>query len=93
MRLKSPRDFDVLPITPEEIAQIDFNDHSTVAPAVWAVNVTFMVLVGIVVALRIYTRACITKQFFIDDRETPSFFRFAPTRRRFCPGPVGDAND
>lgn len=62
------RDFSLFP-TPDQIDQIDFSDHSTLAPAVWAVNVTFIVLVIVLVGLRIYARACITRQLFADDRK------------------------
>lgn len=71
MRLK--RDYSVVP-TPDQIAEIDFNDHSTQTAAVWGVNVAFLILVAIIVALRIYTRACITRQFFTDDCEAQLFF-------------------
>lgn len=64
MRLK--REYSVIP-TPEQLADIDFSDHSTLTTAVWGVNVAFLILVAIVVVLRMYTRACITRQFFTDD--------------------------
>lgn len=76
MILRSRGDSVFLPASPEELAKLNFNDHSTLAPAVWAVNVTFIVIVIIVVALRTYTRACITRQFFSDDgvaRSSPDF--------------------
>jgi len=65
------RSYSVIP-TPEQIADIDFTDHSTLTTAVWGVNVAFLVLVAIIVALRMYTRACITRQFFADDSKRNS---------------------
>ncbi|KAK3326898.1 hypothetical protein B0H66DRAFT_638090 [Apodospora peruviana] len=51
----------------DELAQYDFTDKSSLAPAVWHVNLTFIVLVGVAVSLRIFTRAYMTRHFFIDD--------------------------
>ena len=53
--------------SPEELARYDFNDKSSLASLVWRVNITFIVLVGIVVSMRVFTRAYMTRQFFIDD--------------------------
>ncbi|KAK3935586.1 hypothetical protein QBC46DRAFT_46352 [Diplogelasinospora grovesii] len=60
------RDLNIF-FSPEQVAQIDWNYHSTLAPAIWRVNLTFIVLVGVVVSLRIFTRAYITRHFFVDD--------------------------
>ena len=54
-------------IPPEELAKIDFSDKSSLAQSVWNVNITFMVLVAVVVSLRIFTRAHMTSHFFADD--------------------------
>jgi hypothetical protein len=53
--------------TPEELAKYDFNDKSSLAQTVWNVNITFIVLVGVIVGLRAFTRASVTGRFFIDD--------------------------
>ncbi|KAM7194241.1 hypothetical protein V8F33_007387 [Rhypophila sp. PSN 637] len=50
-----------------ELAQYDFTDKSTLTPAIWNVNLTFIVLVSVVVSLRVFTRAYMTKHFFADD--------------------------
>lgn len=50
-----------------ELARYDFSDKTSLAPSIWHVNLTFIVLVGVVVSLRICTRAYITKHFFADD--------------------------
>lgn len=50
-----------------ELAQYDFTEKTTLAPVIWRVNLTFMVLVGVVVSLRVFTRAYMTKHFFADD--------------------------
>jgi len=57
---------DVIP-SAEELAKYDLNDKSSLTAMVWQVNVTFMVLVSLVMGLRIFTRAHITGQFFADD--------------------------
>ena len=51
----------------EDLAKYDFSDKSTLAPTVWHVNITFIVLVGVVVSLRAFTRAHMTGRFFVDD--------------------------
>ncbi|KAK3365498.1 hypothetical protein B0T24DRAFT_723232 [Lasiosphaeria ovina] len=51
----------------QDLAQYDLSDRSTSAPVIWRVNLTFIVLVGVVVSLRIFTRAFITRHFFADD--------------------------
>ncbi|KAM7185221.1 hypothetical protein V8F20_011903 [Naviculisporaceae sp. PSN 640] len=50
-----------------ELAQYDFTDKTTLAPAIWVVNLTFIILVSLVVSLRVFTRAFLTKHFFVDD--------------------------
>ncbi|KAL1848876.1 hypothetical protein VTK73DRAFT_10058 [Phialemonium thermophilum] len=60
------RAYSVLP-TPDELDQIDLDNHSSLVASVYAVNIVFLVLASAIVALRLYTRACLTKQFFIDD--------------------------
>ena len=58
------------PLSGDDWDQIDLNDHSTIAPEVWRINLTFIVLVGIVVSLRISTRALMIRQLFLDDSQT-----------------------
>ncbi|KAK3369815.1 hypothetical protein B0H63DRAFT_303061 [Podospora didyma] len=66
--LLSERDITFSPyMRPEELAKYDFSDKSTLAPAIWRVNLVFIVLVGIVISLRIFTRAYMTKHYFVDD--------------------------
>lgn len=50
-----------------ELEQYDFTDKTTLAPAIWNVNLTFIVLVSLVVSLRVFTRAYLTEHFFVDD--------------------------
>ena len=57
---------DLIPST-GELARYDFSDKTSLAPSIWHVNLTFIVLVGVVVSLRIFTRAYMTKHFFADD--------------------------
>ncbi|KAK0755136.1 hypothetical protein B0T18DRAFT_300858, partial [Schizothecium vesticola] len=54
-------------IPPEELAKIDFSDKSSLSESVWNVNITFMVLVAVIVSMRIFTRAHMTSNFFADD--------------------------
>ena len=54
-------------VSPEELANIDFSDKSSHASSVWSVNITFIVLVGIIVSMRVFTRAQMTGRFFADD--------------------------
>lgn len=54
-------------IPPEELAKIDFSDKSSIAASVRNVNITFMVLVAVIVSMRIFTRAHMTSNFFADD--------------------------
>ncbi|KAK0629461.1 hypothetical protein B0T17DRAFT_457636, partial [Bombardia bombarda] len=58
--------FSPIPST-DDLSKYDLSDKSTLAPAIWQVNLTFIVLVGVVVSLRIFTRAYITRHFFVDD--------------------------
>src|SRR5689334_8856791 len=45
----------------------DITDQSSLVSMVWNVNITFIVLVSVFMLLRLYTRARITHQFFVDD--------------------------
>lgn len=58
--------FNVIP-SPEELAKYDFSDKSSLTSTIWNVNITFIVLVGVVILLRVYTRARMTGHFFVDD--------------------------
>ncbi|KAK5651679.1 hypothetical protein OQA88_11745 [Cercophora sp. LCS_1] len=52
---------------PEELARYDFNDRSSLESTIWTVNITFIVLLTVVVSLRAFTRAHMTGRFFADD--------------------------
>lgn len=54
-------------IPPKELAKIDFSDKSSLAGSVRNVNITFMVLVAVIVSMRVFTRAHMTSNFFADD--------------------------
>ncbi len=53
--------------TAEELANYDFTDKSSLVGEVWRINIAFIVLVSVFVSLRVFTRASITRQFFVDD--------------------------
>lgn len=61
------------PPTGDDWDQIDLSNHSTISPAVWRINLTFIVLVGFVVSLRVSTRALMVRQLFLDDSELGPF--------------------
>jgi hypothetical protein len=58
---------DVIPSIDELLKNYDITDKSSLTSMVWNVNITFIVLVSVVMLLRLYTRAWITHQFFVDD--------------------------
>ncbi|KAK4443072.1 hypothetical protein QBC34DRAFT_337518 [Podospora aff. communis PSN243] len=58
---------DVIPSIDELLKNYDITDKSSLTSMIWNVNITFIVLVSVVMVLRLYTRAWITHQFFIDD--------------------------
>ncbi|KAK3327030.1 hypothetical protein B0T19DRAFT_151123 [Cercophora scortea] len=62
----APRAVDLIP-SADDLTHYDFSDKSTLAPAIWQVNLTFSVVIGVVVTLRVFTRAFLTRHFFIDD--------------------------
>ncbi|KAK0653064.1 hypothetical protein B0T16DRAFT_110725 [Cercophora newfieldiana] len=57
---------DVIP-SAEDLKNYDLTDKSSLTGMIWQVNITFIVLVSVVMLLRLYTRARITHQFFVDD--------------------------
>lgn len=54
-------------LTPEELSQFDFNDHSTLEPLIVAVSAVCMALISSVVCLRLLVRRFYTGRFFLDD--------------------------
>ncbi|KAH8880312.1 hypothetical protein GQ53DRAFT_833471 [Thozetella sp. PMI_491] len=53
--------------TPDEISQLNSTDLSTLEPTVWWVNLTFIVLVFVVLFLRLFARIWFTGKIFADD--------------------------
>lgn len=54
-------------VTPEELAQINWNDKSNISPLVWGVNITAIVLIILIVSVRLAVRRFVVRKFFIDD--------------------------
>jgi hypothetical protein len=54
-------------VTPETLAQIDWNDKSTRNALILAVNNACIVLIVIFVTTRLIVRRVMTRQFFLDD--------------------------
>lgn len=57
------------PPTEAEWATLDKSDHSSRALSVVAINVTFMVLVLVVIGLRLFTKVFMAAKLSIDDCE------------------------
>lgn len=60
------REWSVMP-TPEQLAQIDLANKSSLAGTLWAADIAVIVIVALVVSLRIGVRAVDAKRFFLDD--------------------------
>ena len=56
-------------LTPADLSQFDFNDHSTLQPLIVAVSAVCMALISSVVCLRLLVRHVYTGRFFLDDCE------------------------
>jgi hypothetical protein len=69
MSILSPGSNTYLP-TPQQLAQIDFSDRSTNLATIWAVNITSVVLVSVIVSVRIYVRTGFKGSLFLDDSES-----------------------
>jgi hypothetical protein len=54
-------------VTPDMLAQIDWNDKSTRGAMILAVNIACIVLIVIFVTARLIVRRVMTRQFFLDD--------------------------
>lgn len=54
-------------VTPEMLVEIDWNDKSTRAGMIMAVNIACIVLIFVFVATRLIVRRVMTRQFFLDD--------------------------
>lgn len=54
-------------VSPEDLARVDFNDHSTNWRSILAVTIFSMIVIPIIISLRLWTRFVVTKSIFIDD--------------------------
>ena len=50
-----------------DLSGVDLSDKTSLAPDIWRVNLPLIVLVGVVVSLRVFTRAYLTGHLFVDD--------------------------
>ena len=60
-----------LDVTPEQLAQLDFDDKSVRTSLILAVNIACIILIVIFVAARLLVRRLMTRQLFLDDSKTP----------------------
>jgi hypothetical protein len=70
-------------LTPDQLAQIDLSNKSSVTPWVVGVNVAGIVLITAVVSIRLAVRHFMIHQFFSDDRAS----RTVDLLSLLCPNP------
>jgi len=61
-----------LDVTPEQLAQLDWDDKSTRTCLILAVNFACIILIVIFVAARLLVRRLMTRQLFLDDSKPPN---------------------
>jgi hypothetical protein len=57
-------------LTPDQLAQINLSDKSSIESLVWGVNIAGIILITVVVSARLAVRRFMIHQFFTDDRSS-----------------------
>ena len=58
------------PLTPEQLAEIDFNNKSTLTTLVWTISGLVIGLICVIVPTRLAVRHWTTRRLLLDDCET-----------------------